>query len=221
LPMAFWPCTRPPSTQHGSRSPRPWQTRCCLADQMLELFWDQSEGVFYDTGMDHESLVVRPRDVMDNAMPCGSSIAADVLLRLNALTGEGQYATRAAAAIRSVQELMARAPSGLGHWLGALDFYLSSPNEIAVVGPRDTKETQELLGAIFNRYLPNRVIAGYDPESPGSYVDIPLLEDKDTLGSSTTVYVCQNYVCQMPVTTPEELEEQLATPGQSGLTTLS
>ena len=193
-----------------------------LADQMLELFWDQNEDVFYDTGTDQESLVVRPRDIMDNAMPSGASIAVDVLLRLSTLTGEGRYATIASAALRSVQGLMTRAPSGFGHWLGALDFYLSAPNEIAVVGPRDTEATRELLDTIFNRYLPNRVIAGYDPESPASYVDIPLLEDKDILGSSTTVYVCQNYVCQMPVTDSEDLEEQLAPRrGLSGLTTLS
>ncbi|MBI2855709.1 MAG: thioredoxin domain-containing protein, partial [Chloroflexi bacterium] len=191
-----------------------------LADQMLELFWDQGEGVFYDTGRDHESLVVRPRDYTDNAMPCGASIAADVLLRLTSLTGEGRYATLAAAALRSVQELMAQAPSGFGHWLGALDFYLSSPHEIAVVGPMATEATRDLLGTIFNRYLPNRVIAGYDPQSPGSYGDIPLLEDKEMQGSSTTVYVCQNYVCQMPVTTPEDLEEQLASQGRGGLTTI-
>ena len=62
-----------------------------LARQMIDLFWDDSEGVFYDTGADHETLIVRPRDFSDNAIPCGSSAAADVLLRLNVFMDEPDY----------------------------------------------------------------------------------------------------------------------------------
>ena len=102
-----------------------------LARQMLELFWDEREAKFYDTGTDHETLIVRPRDITDNAMPSGGSAATDVLLRLSVLTDEPSYSRTAAAALRSVQPYMARVPEGFGNWLGALDFHLSSPHEIA------------------------------------------------------------------------------------------
>ena len=180
-----------------------------IARQMVELFWDDEEGVFYDTGLDHEALLVRPRDVGDNAMPCGGSMASDVLLRLSVFTGESGYARRAALALRSVQGYMGRAPGAVGHWLAALDFHLSSPPEIAVIGPRDAPATQALLDCIHGSYLPNRVLAGYDPLDDDSYADIPLLEDKDMRNGSPTVFVCQNYVCQQPVTEPEALARQL------------
>ena len=180
-----------------------------LAQQMMELFWDEEEGVFYDTGLDNEVLLVRPRDIGDNAMPCGGSVASDVLLRLSVFTGDSVYAPRAVSALRSVQAYMAGAPEAVGHWLGALDFHLSSPPEIAVIGPREEEATRALLDCIYKSYLPNKVLAGYNPLDADSYPDIPLLEDKDMRNGSPTAFVCHNYVCQLPVTEPEALAKQL------------
>ncbi len=98
-----------------------------LADGMVDLFWDEVAGQLYDTGRDHEELVIRPRDISDNAIPSGSSMAASVLLRLAVITGSSDHARRATASLRSMREFMGRAPMGSGHWLGALDFYLSTP----------------------------------------------------------------------------------------------
>jgi uncharacterized protein YyaL (SSP411 family) len=180
-----------------------------LAQQMLELFWDEEEGVFYDTGLDHEELIIRPRDISDGAMPSGSSMASDVLLRLSVFTGNPSYARKASSSLRSVQEFIGRIPQGAGHWLAALDFYLSSPPEIAVIGPPHEAATQALMDCIYDIYLPNKVMAGYNPLDMHSYPDIPLLEDKDMRNGIPTAFVCQNYVCQQPVTEPEFLAKQL------------
>ena len=181
-----------------------------LADATIGLFWETDEGVFYDTGIDHETLVVRPRDFFDNATPCGSSVAVDVLLRLSVFTGESEYNRLASGLLRSVQQFMARAPLGMGHWLCALDFYLSTPNEIAIVGPLAHDGTQALLQVAHGRYMPNKVLAGYDPSVPGNAPgNTPLLDDKDMIGGLPTAYVCQNYACQLPVTSPEALAGQL------------
>ena len=187
-----------------------------LARQMLELFWDEREAKFYDTGTDHETLIVRPRDITDNAMPSGGSAATDVLLRLSVLTDEPSYSRTAAAALRSVQPYMARVPEGFGNWLGALDFHLSSPHEIAIVGPLEDGDTQSLLGTVHARYLPNRVLAGFDPAGGVSHSDMPLLEDKVMQGGRPTAYVCHSYVCQRPVTDAGELAEQLDAPDGPG-----
>ncbi|MQF48971.1 thioredoxin domain-containing protein [SAR202 cluster bacterium AC-647-N09_OGT_505m] len=184
-----------------------------LAQHMMDLFWDEGEGVFYDTGLDHEALLIRPRDIGDNAMPCGGSMASDVLLRLSVFTGDSIYAKRAASAFKSVQGFMGRAPQAVGHWLGALDFYFSSPQEIAVIGPREDEATKALLECIYGSYLPNKVLAGYNPLDANSHSDIPLLEDKDMRDGTPTVFVCQNYVCQQPVTEPGALAQQLTGQG--------
>jgi uncharacterized protein YyaL (SSP411 family) len=65
-----------------------------LADSLLERFWDESIGGFYDTGKNHEQLVIRPRDTGDNATPSGSSAAVDVLLRLALIFDEARYRER-------------------------------------------------------------------------------------------------------------------------------
>ena len=181
-----------------------------LVDNMIELFWEEGQNVFYDTGKDHETLVVRPRDVFDNATPCGSSVGSDVLIRLSVLTGESEYARLGTASLRSMYQYLSRAPMGMGHWLCALDFYMSTPKEIAIVGPVTDPATQSLLDVVHSRYLPNRVLAGLDPSVPGqSYSSIPLLQDRGMVDGRPTAYVCQNYICQLPVTEPEALAGQL------------
>ena len=181
-----------------------------LADGMIDLFWEQAENGFYDTGRDHEDLVVRPRDVFDNATPCGSSVAVDMLLRLSVFTGDGEYSRRASSALRAMRQYLIRAPNGMGHWLCALDFYLSTPKEIAIVGDLNAPATKELLRTVHAGCLPNKVLAGVSPEAAsGDASSMPLLEGRTLVDGKPTAYVCQNYVCQLPVTDPESLARQL------------
>ena len=187
-----------------------------MADSMIELFWDEATGGFYDTGSDHEALVIRPRDVFDNAQPCGGSVASDALLKLAVFTGNDDYAAKAAVPLRSLHEHMARSPGGTGHWLSALDFYISAVKEVAVVGPSENAATSELLDTVRRQFLPNKVLMGYDPsslESTGraglNLGGYPLLEGRGMVNGQPTAYVCQNYVCQLPVTEPGPLLAQL------------
>ena len=185
-----------------------WLTEAVsLADSMVELFWDEGAGFFYDTGSDHEPLLVRPRDVFDNAQPCGGSVASDLLLRLAVITGNQEYSIKGAKPVRALNELMNKAPAGTGHWLATLDFYVSVPKEIAIVGPRADPATQGLLDTIFSRYLPNKVVVGTPIGDGGS--DLPLLQSRGMIDGKPTAYVCQNYACQLPVTEQEALSEQL------------
>ena len=178
-----------------------------LADGMIDLFWDEDAGGFYDTGADHEELVVRPRDVFDNAQPCGGSVASDLLLRLAVITGNEDYNRKAVPPLRALSEFMTRAPAGTGRWLAALDFYLATPKEVAIVGPREDPATGRLLDAVFSRYLANRVVVG----ASGQNVEpaLPLLEGRGMIDGVPTAYVCENYACQLPVTNAEALASQL------------
>jgi uncharacterized protein YyaL (SSP411 family) len=191
-----------------------------LTDDMIYLFWDNGEKLFYDTAIDHEQLVVRPRNITDNAIPCGASMATNVLLKLGILCGQQNYSDIATSALESVQLFMAQVPIGFGHWLECLDFYLSSPKEIAIVGNTNDINGQTFMRTIFSKYMPNKVIAGYNPNDEQSFINIPLLEDKDQIGQQTTVHICHNYFCLMPITTTEELEAQLESKDPGGLKTL-
>ena len=184
-----------------------WLTEATsLADRMIELFWDDEVGGFYDTSAEHDQLVVRPRDVLDNAQPCGGSVATDVLLKLAVITGNDDYREKAATPLRTLKELMGRAPAGTGHWLAALDFYVSSPKEVVIIGPHNDPATEALLQAVNGAFHPNKVLVGAEAE--GDY-GLPLLESRGMIDGQPTAYVCQNYACQLPVNTPEDLATQL------------
>ena len=189
--------------------PRWLQESVALADGMVALFWDDAVGGFYDTGNDHETLVIRPRDVFDNAQPCGGSVATDVLLRLGVVTGNNDYSAKGSTPLRAFLPLFGRAPSATGHWLGALDFYVSLPREIVIVGPADHPETQTMLEAVGTRFLPNQVLVGMSDPSAPPVPDSPLLEQRGMQGGVPTAYVCQHYACQLPVTSAEALAIQL------------
>ena len=180
-----------------------------LGEEMVRLFWDELTGVFYDSSKEHESLVMRPRDFFDNALPSSSSVAVEVLLRLAVLTGDQDYRRRASVALRVMREHMAKLPTGMGHWLCALDFYLSSPKEVVVVGPRTEDGTRSLLSEIFNPFLPNKVVVGQESDSGNGDEKLPLLQGRVLVDGKPTVYVCENYTCQMPVTSAEALAQQL------------
>ena len=182
-----------------------------LAEQMVQLFWDEGDSAFYDTGTDHEELVMRPRDIFDNAAPCGGSLAAGVLLRLATFTGAPNYQRIAALALRSVQPYLTQAPTGVAQWLCALDYYLSTPKEVVIVGAPGDPGTQELRKAVFSRYLPNKVVAGYDPGEVDEPPDLELLEGREVLDGRPTAFVCENFMCQMPATDGEALARQLET----------
>lgn len=173
-----------------------------LAEILINEFWDEENGGFFFTGNNHEELVVRSKDFFDNATPSGNSVAADVLLKLSKLTGEEKYERFAVAILRLVTSQVKRYPNGFGRVLSTLEFYLNPTKEIVILG-----DSREMKREIWSNYLPNKIIVL--AENTENAETIPLLAERKLIDGKTTVYVCENFVCQRPVTTIEELKEQL------------
>ena len=180
-----------------------------LADAILELFWEEAEGAFYDTAADHEELVTRPRDVYDNATPSGNSVAVDVLLKLSVLLDRENYREKAEAVLENLSGGIARIPGGFGRLLSALDFYLSTSYEVAIIGDREASGTKALLETVYSSYLPNKVVAGCSESDEEAALLIPLLAERPMRDGKATAYVCVQYACQAPTTEPAELARQL------------
>jgi len=176
-----------------------------LANTMIEEFWDDEEGGFFFTGKSHEQLIVRSKDYFDNATPSGNSVAADVLLRLAVLTNNDAYKARAITVLRQIANFVRRYPTGFGRALASFDFYFSQPKEIALI-PSLNSDTSELRAEVWNRYLPNKLVA---TGAPGADDLIPLLQKRPPLDDLPTAYVCENFVCKTPVTDPGELQREL------------
>jgi uncharacterized protein YyaL (SSP411 family) len=141
-------------------------------------------------GEDAEQLVVRQKDLMDNATPSANSQAAWALLRLHALTGEPRWRNQADQILQLQATAMEKYPSAFSHLLAAADLRRTGATEIAVTGERP-----DLVRVVHERYLPAAVLAWGEP------FESPLWHAR----ADGLAYVCQDYACQAPVDTPEAL----------------
>jgi hypothetical protein len=176
-----------------------------LIDVVLDRFADDAGG-FYDTPDDGERLVVRPKDLQDNATPSGNAMAATVLLRLAALTGSGRYRSAAERALATVGSFLAPYPTGFAQWLCALELAHAGIAEVAIIGASDEDETARLVQTASRGYAPFRVLAcTSDPASSA----VPLLHDRFALHGRATAFVCRDFACRQPVHEPEALDALL------------
>ena len=180
-----------------------------LTDRMIEEFWDEAEGGFFYTAKSGEQLIVRTKDYFDNATPSGNSVAADLLLRLSVLTEKAAYQRPAVTVFRLMRDTLARYPSAFGQLLGALDFYLSTPKEIVIVGAPQSEDVRALAREVWRPFLPNKVVALTAEGDEEAAQIVPLVRERPAVGGRATAYVCENYACRQPVTTPAELAAQL------------
>jgi uncharacterized protein len=183
-----------------------WLTR---AEQLLEVIMDQFDDAgrgFFDTAADAEQLYTRPQDPTDNATPSGLSTTVHALRAIAELTGNERYAARADQAAASAAELVRRAPRFAG-WLLA-DAISQTPTpkpvQVAVVGPDDPARAE--LALVAHRLVPaGSVVVAGEPDEPG----LALLADRPLINNQPTAYVCRQFVCRLPVTTVEDLKDQL------------
>jgi uncharacterized protein YyaL (SSP411 family) len=180
-----------------------------LCDELLARFIDRERGGFYSTAEDDPALILRPKDLFDNAVPSGNSVAAEVLLRMAALTGESSYEEAALSALRVVAGQAVSAATGFGQALSAIDRAVSPSREIAIVGPPGFEETRALAWESWSRRLPNAVLAVAAEGDPSAGDEIALLAGRVARDGRPTAYVCENFECKLPVTGPEELSAEL------------
>ncbi len=177
-----------------------------LGDEMVAHFHDP-QGGFFDTRADHEQLLVRPKDLQDNATPSGNALAACALLQAAAFGDRLAWRELATEMFARMNTNLANYPSAYGKWLQALDFSLAPVQEVAILGNPNILNTQQMLAVIQSNFHPYRVVAvsGFPPPAtaPALVKNRPLLENQ------ATAYVCQNFVCQRPVNTPDEFSREL------------
>ena len=173
-----------------------------MGDEIVARFWDDDTQAFFDTASDGEQLVTRPRDVTDNAMPSGTSLAVELLLILGDLTGRREHVVKATHVLETVAEPMARYPTAFGHALGAADLAVRGAIEVVIVGDTADARFVALKRVVSEEYLPSLILAG------GQATDSNVL--LAGRGASTpTAYVCRNNTCDLPATDPAELRSQL------------
>jgi uncharacterized protein YyaL (SSP411 family) len=191
-----------------------------VADAIDVWFWDESAGAYFDTASDQEALLTRPRDVTDNALPSGTSLTVDLLLRLAEILGDDARRARAMHVLEALTEPIARYAPAFGHLLGAADMAVHGAVEVALAGDPSAPDFRALADAVGAEYVPSLVIAGGAGQrgNPGdAQVDIALLADKPPRDDKATAYVCRRYVCEEPTIDPAALPSQLQRAARSPL----
>jgi uncharacterized protein YyaL (SSP411 family) len=178
-----------------------------LTEQMIELFSDGT--AFYATGVDAESLIVRPTDIMDNPSASGSSLAAEALHMSHLLTGNSSRPAQIELIVSSAVDLTRQHPTAVGHLLAVLHTLGADPLEVAVVGP-DTSALEEL---VWSRFRPRLVLAPSRRQESGHSTQdspVPLLRGRHSPETGGLAYVCRNFACELPVSDPTDLATLLS-----------
>lgn len=171
-----------------------------LTDYVIEQFYDESEGMFFFTADNSEKLIARKKEVFDNVIPASNSIMANNLYALGVLLDKEKYNQTAEDMLSKVSGLLTENTSYLGNW-AILFSQLALPTpEIAIVGAGYDK----VRAAFAEKYIPNKMIMGTRENS-----ELPLLKDKYAIDNKTTIYVCFNKTCKLPVHSIEEAMKQL------------
>ncbi len=177
-----------------------------LAHLMIDQFGDDAGDGFFFTGKSHETLIVQSKSAYDGATPSGASMAIHSLLRLAKHLDNPEFHDKAVETLLLYFHQMEGMPSGSGQLLCELAFLLSTPKEIAIVGPKGDTKTETMLAALHSTYQPNKIVA-LSESAEGQ--TLPLLAGKTQVDDTATAYVCENYACQAPTTDVEAFVELL------------
>jgi len=178
-----------------------------LNERMLHLFWDDEGGGFFLTPVDGESLLVRPKEIYDGALPSGNSIALYNLLRLERLTGNPDLGTKARLLVQAFSDTLHKVPSGYAQFLSGLSYSLAPTTEVVIVGDLNSQDTQEMLSVLRNNFLPHVATLLKDPATDsGRLVQFaPFTAGHTSIDNKATAYVCRNFSCESPTTNAKQL----------------
>ncbi len=177
-------------------------------DLVLARFADVGQGGFFYTADDQEALLVRNKELADNAVPSGNAMAAIALLKLAKLTGEARYSSAAEKTMQASAEIMKRYPSAAAQMAQAVDFLLGPTYELVFAGDQGS-QSREVLAEIQQQYLPNKVLAIVQGEPLPALED--LLRGKEISPAEPALYICEGFSCQEPARGREEIKQCLAT----------
>lgn len=176
-----------------------------LANHLIDHFWDDKNNSFYFTADNHESLIIRPKNNYDLSMPSGNSVAANVLLKLYHLTQRKKFLEIATKTMESFALTAAENPFGFGYLLNTIYLYLEKPAEITILNTTN----KALVDFVTKKFLPEGIIvtisAAEKLKELSKYSFFAGKEFADT----TTVYVCKDFACSLPLKTVKEIEPLL------------
>ena len=177
-----------------------------LGNYLIEHFWDSEKNSFFMTADNHEKLIIRPKNNYDLSLPSGNSVAASLLLRLFHLTQEKKFLEISVKIMENQAQMAAENPFGFGNLLNAIFMYLQKPIEIILLNTKN----KEILNSLTKRFLPESILVTVNDQSQlNNLSKYPFFEEKKFKNEKTTVFICKDFVCSLPLESISDIESQL------------
>ncbi|MGY5147334.1 MAG: thioredoxin domain-containing protein [Candidatus Nitrosopumilus sp. bin_7KS] len=176
-----------------------------LGHHLVNHFWDSENNSFFMTSDNHEKLIIRPKSNYDLSLPSGNSVSAFVMLRLYHLSQEQTFLEITTKIMESQAQIAAENPFGFGYLLNTISMYIQKPVEITLINT----ENSEIRKSLYLDYLPNSILITIQNFAQlESLTKYPFFAGK-SFGDKTSVYVCKNFTCSLPLHTLEEINSNL------------
>ena len=178
---------------------------------LLNHFWDKTQGGFFITADTAESMLVRQKEIYDGSIPSANAIILQNLIRLSHITGNTHLEEKAHELSNTFSTQINTHPTAYTHFISAVQYMITSTQEIVIVGEPKNKHTKQILSFLQSTYLPHTIIIVRDPKDTNSLLDelIPWITNYDQINNKTTVYICKNQTCQQPLTDFKEIKRRI------------
>jgi uncharacterized protein YyaL (SSP411 family) len=177
-----------------------------ITERTIERFHDTATSTWYDTASDHEALIVRPREVTDNATPSGTSLVAELLQTWSELEPRPEWLSMVERIVGGVAEAITRYPQALGHIASVADTLVHGGSQVALAGDPADPRFRALVNEVSSIFVPALVLAGGDGEKPGQPA---LMRNRHAIEGRPTAYICRAFTCALPTSDPEQLQRQV------------
>ncbi|NTW48416.1 MAG: thioredoxin domain-containing protein [Chlorobiales bacterium] len=190
----------------ASFEPKYLTTAIRLTEKQNELFYDRENGAYFSAAEDDATVIFRIKEDHDGAEPSPNSVTALNLLRLSQMTDRQDFREFAEKTMAFFSRQLSEMPEHMPQMLVALDYYFKKPKQIILAGPLGTAQMADLRRAIYERYLPNKVVL-HASDDVAAYM--PFL--KELIGSTEkpTAFICIDYACQLPTSEAEKVKALL------------
>jgi hypothetical protein len=177
-----------------------------LANYLIEHFWDSETNSFFMTADNHEKLIIRPKSNYDLSLPSGNSVAANLLLRLFHLTQDKKSLEISTKIMENQAQMAAENPFGHGHLLNTIFMYIQKPREVTVLN----LQNKDIMNTLTNSFLPESIIVTIHNENQlNNLSQFSFFAGKKFEKNKTTVFVCKDFTCSLPLESLSEIEKQL------------
>jgi len=176
-------------------------------DDMVDLFGDEKgESGFYLYGKDAEQLIAKPKDIFDNAIPAGNSIAAYCLVRLGKMTGRKDLVDKAEAMFTYFAGKLNQSPMAFTMMISAKLFAEEPTKEIVLAGKREEATIKAMIESLNKKYMPFSVVLLNEEDGKLEQIN-DFAKNQRTSEGKATAYICENYHCEQPVTEIETFNQ--------------